>query len=101
MAGQIRVSTAQVADIARTIESLNQKLSDELKTSQATVKNLSNTWDGEAAQATITAYEEFATKYFQNYYDILDNYVKFLRTNVEQGYFETETANINLADAFK
>ena len=46
MAGQIRVSTAQVADIARTIESLNQKLSDELKTSQATVKNLSNKPDG-------------------------------------------------------
>ena len=101
MAGQIRVSTAQVAEIARTIESLNQRLFDELKTSQDTIKNLSNTWDGEAAEATISAYEEFAAKYFQNYYDILDNYVKFLRTNVEQGYFETETANINLADAFK
>ena len=101
MAGQIRVSTAQVGEIARTIESLNKRLFDELKTSQDTIKNLSNTWDGEAAQATISAYEEFAAKYFQNYYDILDNYVKFLRTNVEQGYFETETANINLADAFK
>ena len=101
MAGQIRVSTAQVGEIARTIESLNQRLSEELKTSQDTIKNLSNTWDGEAAEATISAYNEFAAKYFQNYYDILDNYVKFLRTNVEQGYFETETANINLADAFK
>jgi len=101
MAGQIRVSTAQVGEIARTIESLNQRLSEELKTSQKTITDLSNTWDGEAAQATISAYEEFAAKYFQNYYDILDNYVKFLRTNVEQGYFETETANINLADAFK
>jgi len=101
MAGQIRVSTAQVGEIARTIESLNKRLFDELKTSQDTIKNLSNTWDGEAAEATISAYEEFAAKYFQNYYDILDNYVKFLRTNVEQGYFETETANINLADAFK
>ena len=101
MAGQIRVSTAQVGEIARTIESLNQRLSEELTNSQKTIADLSNTWDGEAAEATISAYNEFAAKYFQNYYDILDNYVKFLRTNVEQGYFETETANINLADAFK
>ena len=101
MAGQIRVSTAQVGEIARTIESLNQRLSEELTNSQKTIADLSNTWDVEAAEATISAYNEFAAKYFQNYYDILDNYVKFLRTNVEQGYFETETANINLADAFK
>ena len=101
MAGQIRVSTAQVGEIARTIESLNQRLSEELTNSQKTITDLSNTWDGEAAEATISAYNEFAAKYFQNYYDILDNYVKFLRTNVEQGYFETETANVQLADAFK
>jgi WXG100 family type VII secretion target len=101
MAGQIRVSTAQVGDIAKTIESLNLQLAEELKTSQKTIQNLSNTWDGEAAQATIASFDEFAAKFFQNYQDILNSYVTFLRTNVEQGYFETETANISLADAFK
>lgn len=101
MAGSIRVSTAQVGEIATTLESLNTRLSEELKTSQATIKNLSNSWEGEAAEATTSAYEEFAAKFFQNYYDIIDNYVKFLRVNVEQGYFETETVNTNLADAFK
>ncbi|ALC89392.1 hypothetical protein AM500_06045 [Bacillus sp. FJAT-18017] len=101
MAGIIKVNTAQVADIANTIENLNTKLSDELKTSQTTIKNLTNTWEGEAAQATVQAYEEFAAKYFQTYYDILDSYAKFLRMNVDQGYFETETTNTNLADAFK
>lgn len=101
MAGQIKVNTAQVAQIATTIESLNQRLENELRTSQATIKNLANNWEGEASQATIAAYEEFSAKYFQQYYEILDNYVKFLRMNVDQGYFETETANANLADAFK
>jgi WXG100 family type VII secretion target len=101
MAGQIRVSTAQVGDIAKTIEGLNVRLAEELKTSQKTIQNLSNTWDGEAAQATIASFDEFASKFFQNYQDILNSYVTFLRTNVEQGYFETETANISLADAFK
>ncbi len=101
MAGHIKVNTAQVADIATTIEGLNNQLSDELKTSQKTLKSLSSTWDGEAAQATMASFDEFAAKYFQNYHDILDSYVKFLRMNVDQNYFETETANTNLSDAFK
>lgn len=101
MAGQIKVNTDQVAQIASSIEGLNKKLNDELINSQTTIKNLANTWDGEAATATINSYNEFATKYFENYYNIIDNYVKFLRTNVETGYFDTETVNTSLADEFK
>lgn len=101
MAGQITVSTDQVAEIANSIESLNNRLKEKLEESNATIKNLARSWEGEASGATIAAYDNFAAKYFQNYYDILDSYVKFLRTNVEQGYFETETANTNLAEGFK
>ena len=50
---------------------------------------------------TISAYDTFATNYFQTYYDIIDAYVKFLRQNVSTDYQATETANTNLADAFK
>lgn len=101
MAGQMKINTDQVAQIASSIESLNKKLSTELTNSQTTVKNLANYWEGEAATATINSYNEFASKYFENYYTIIDNYVKFLRTNVEAGYNETETANTSLADLFK
>ena len=101
MAGQIRVNTDQVAQIASSIEGLNKKLDEELKNSQTAIKALASTWEGEASQATISAYDSFAAKYFQNYYDIIDSYVKFLRTNVETGYFDTETTNNTLADAFK
>lgn len=101
MAGQIKVNTDQVAQIANTIEGLNKKLDEQLKNSQATIKSLSNTWEGEAAQATVSSFDAFASKYFQNYYDIIDNYVKFLKTNVDAGYFETETGNTQLADVYK
>lgn len=101
MAGQIKVNTAQVAEIATTIASLNDRLKEKLQESQATVQNLSSTWQGEAADATIDAVNGFAAKYFDNYFDVIDSYVKFLRTNVENGYFETESANTNIADAFK
>ena len=101
MAGQIRVNTNQVAQIATSLENLNKRLRTELDTSQTAIKSLSSTWEGEAAQATISAFDAFAAKYFQNYEDVISNYVKFLRTNVDAGYFDTETANTNLSDAFK
>lgn len=101
MAGLMTINTDQVAAIATDMETQNAKLSDTLTESQTTIKNLSNTWQGEAATATIDGFNEFATKYFQTYHDVIDSYVKFLRMNVDQGYTETETANISLADAFK
>ena len=102
MAGNsIRVNTDQVAQIASNIEGLNKRLTEELTDSKATIDKLANIWEGEAAQATISSFDEFAAKYFQNYEDVITQYVNFLRTNVEQGYFDTETQNIGLADAFK
>ena len=102
MAGNsIRVNTDQVAQIATNIENLNKRLTEELNNSKATIDHLANIWEGEAAQATISSFDEFAAKFFKSYEDVLTQYVQFLRTNIEQGYFETETQNIALADAFK
>lgn len=101
MAGEIKISIDQVAQIATSLEGLNNKLKEQLITSQETISNLTNIWEGDAAQATVEAYNGFASKHFQNYYDVIDSYVKFLRANVVEGYTETETANVTLADAFK
>lgn len=98
---RIQINTDQVNEIASGIESLNRKLSDELTASRDLFTSLGNSWSGEAYEASKAAFNEFATKYFQTYYDIIDNYVKFLRTNVSQGYFDVETANTSLSDAFK
>lgn len=102
MAGNsITVNTEQVEQIANSIEGLNTRLREELDNCKATIDNLKNIWEGDASRETIASFDEFATKYFQNYQDIITQYVKFLRTNVAQGYFDTETQNIGLADAFK
>lgn len=102
MAGNFtRINTDQVAQIATNIENLNKRLTEELQNSKTVMDNLANIWTGEAAEATISAFDGFATKYFQNYEDVIAQYVQFLRVNVEQGYTETETQNIGLADVFK
>ena len=101
MAGNsIRISTDQVAQIATNLENLNTRLTEELQNSKATLDGLANIWEGEAAQATISSFDEFSAKYFQTYEDVIKQYVQFLR-NVEQSYIDVETQNINLADAFK
>ncbi len=98
---KITVNTDQVNEIAGAIENLNKRLSDELNTSRDLFTTLGNSWNGEAYESTKAAYNEFSQKFFQTYYDVIDNYVKFLRNNVSQGYFEVETVNTNLSEAFK
>lgn len=101
MYGEIRINTDEVLQTATEVENLNKQLQEELKNSEKIIKNLSNVYEGEAATATISAYEEFANKYFQDYYDVIDQYVKFLRNSVVENYEETETVNKSLADGFK
>ena len=102
MAGNtVRVSTDQVAQIASAIEALNKQLTAELKHSKSTVAGLAAVWEGEAASATISSFNEFAEKYFQKYEDVITQYVVFLRQNVDKGYFETEAANVKLSEHYR
>lgn len=102
MAGtQIIIDSEQILAIATQMENDNNELKQLLTDSKTTIDNLANVWTGQAADETRTAYESFAGKFFQQYFDILEQYVKFLRRNVAEQYTETEQANVKLADAFK
>ena len=94
MAGTIKITTDQVEAIASNLDNNNKKLRETLEESRSSIKSLNSTWQGEASQATIAAYESFSAKFFQSYYDIIDSYVKFLRQNVAIDYTSTETQNI-------
>lgn len=98
---QITIDTEQVMSIAAQIENDNNQLKEKLESTKATIDSLSATWTGQAADETRASYAEFANKFFQKYYDVLDQYVKFLRNNVSDQYTQTETANKTIADAFK
>ena len=102
MAGNnIRISTDKVLEIAAKIEQLNGQLEETLMQSKASVDGLGNIWESEAARETISAYDSFAAKYFENYKEIILTYVTFLRQNVAGDYAQTETANVSLAEAFR
>jgi len=97
----ITIDANEVLAIAQRIESDNQQLRDLLDSSKSTLNNLSNIWQGGAAQATLDSYNGFASQFFQQYQEMLQSYVTFLRRNVADGYTQTEQANTQLADAFK
>lgn len=101
MAITMKLDTDQVRAIASQIENDNNQLKELLENTKGTIDSLSSVWTGQAAEETRVSYEQFANKFFQQYYDVLDQYVKFLRTNVAEQYEETETINTRLADAFK
>ena len=98
---QMTLDTEQVLAIASQIESDNQHLLELLQESKATVDALSSYWQGTASDETRASYDSFSGKFFQQYHDILEQYVKFLRSNVAAQYEEVEQHNTQLADAFK
>ena len=99
--GTIRINTDDVRAIASEIERINGQLKDQLLHSKKQIDSLGNTWTGKAAQDTREAFNGFSNKYFQMYYDIIAQYVAFLRRNVSEGYDQTEASNASLSEAFK
>ena len=97
----ITIDTNEVLAIASRIESDNNQLRDLLNESKATVDGLSSMWTGRASDDTRASYDSFANRFFQQYQDVLNQYITFLRRNVAEQYTETENVNTQLADAFK
>jgi len=98
---QITLDSDQVLGIAAQIDSDNDQLKQLLEDSKATVDSLASYWTGKAAEETRSSYDTFAGKFFQTYFDVLNQYVTFLRNNVAEQYGNTETVNVQLADAFR
>lgn len=98
---QITIDSQQVLGIASQIENDNNQLQQLLNDSKATVDSLSTYWQGKASDDTRSSYNVFAGKFFQQYHDVLNQYVVFLRKNVAEQYEQTEQINTQLADAFK
>lgn len=97
----IRINTEEVNMSATSIEDLNKKLNDKLLESEAVIKALGQTWEGEAYDTLLNSYNTFAGKYFESYKKTIDDYVVFLREKVADGYFKTEIKNVELAALFE
>lgn len=98
MAGRMTIDSGEVLATASRINQLNDELNDLLLDTQKRIHLLGNSFTGEAADATIAAFDGFAAKYFASYYEMLRRYVQFLRTSVAEGYSQTQKKNVGLAN---
>ena len=90
-----------VLQTAKQMETDNNQLKQLLEDSKTAIENLRSYYSGPDADATYEAYQEFSNKFIQTYYDVLDQYVKFLRDVVAPNYTETSNANVSIADAYR
>lgn len=98
MANNMKIDTGAIQSAASTIKSQNDQLLATLQQSQATVDSLRGVWQGAAAEATVSAYDSFAKKYFEQYHEMLDQYVGFLNNSAGEGYSTTEQNVTRKAD---
>lgn len=98
---KLKISTDAAVVAANNIKSCNTQMRDKFSTMQNAITKLDSSWDGSAATATISKFNEIKANYHEARYNVLDNYVNFLLSQVDEGYTQTENANISLAERFK
>ena len=95
-----RISTDQVLAIANELDTYNKRLNEITSEGKGFFEALSTHWTGEASQKSFENFSNFADRYKDLHEKTLNSYIDFLKVNVSQGYEETESDNINLADAY-
>lgn len=101
MSGMIKVNSAKVVQFAEEISNENKKLKQQLEDSKASIDALSRIWTGDASQDTKKSFDDFSRDFFENYYNMLQNYVIYMKESVAQGYSITESGNVDLSSNFK
>lgn len=98
MVGKMTISPEEVLSIAGTLRTLNNQLEQTLTTTKQQVEGLGSSWTGAAADATIGAFNSFANKYFSNYKELIDAYIRFLEQNVAGSFAGVTQIGVKLAD---
>ena len=102
MAGTNMIDTAKVAAIANDMDTLNKQLALSLDDVKAIMTNeLPKAYSGEGSDDTRKAFENFYNKYANEYKELVEKYITYLRTSVVEGYTEVETGNKSLSAQFK
>ncbi len=98
---QMKMNVDIVKSVADAVKTINDDMSNELTNLQKVVSKLGNSWVSPAATNAIDSFNEIVSTYGGVRYSAINNYVSFLKQNVIQGYNQTESVNVSLADGFK
>ncbi|MDR3310788.1 MAG: WXG100 family type VII secretion target [Oscillospiraceae bacterium] len=97
----INVSTATLRATSAAVATVNTNLKDKLEEIQKKVSYLcDNTWQSDAGEEVQHKIEAFKTNHFQQYFDVVESYCKFLLITADS-YETTEQTLLSNAAAFK
>ena len=96
---EMYINYGAFAGRANTIKNENDKLMSDLQEIKRLINDgTANNWLSNAAETTRSKIVGMETR-FQQYYDVVDNYVKLIR-NTAQAYEQTEKTNDSNAQQF-
>ena len=95
----IDISLDKLTQTASEVTKLNASLTSRLDEIRTEMKNLSNSWQSDAAEELRKDFESYVPK-FEDYKLVVESYATFLKDTVE-AYDKTETQLKNNADLFK
>ena len=99
--GHIKVNTDVVVSVANNVHKINNDVRDQIPSVETAIRTLNNSWEGSVATQAMDTFNSIKNAYCDSHYKVIENFVNFLLTQVGEGYTQTETANLSLADAFK
>ena len=100
MAG-VKINTDLVSATATKISGLNNEMRAGFNDVQNAIKKLDSAWDGAAATSAMNKFNAIKNAYCDARYNVVNNYVTFLRQQIDAGYVQTEQVNTSLADQFE
>lgn len=101
MSNQIQVDTGKVVAVANRISELNHDIDNEFERVEKAIQRLNGRWNSRSSGVVIGKFYSIKNNFKDNRFKVMQDYSNFLKQQVSDGYNTTETANTNLADAFK
>lgn len=98
MAGAMKINYGNFETYASEISAKNDKLKQELEDIKNFINSLSGEWESNSA-VTIRSKITGMQGRFDQYFDVVDNYVKVIR-NAAEAYKQAEAANDSNANDF-
>ena len=100
MSNKMKVRTESIISLSAEIKSANDEIEQEYNDAIQVLTGMFSYWDGKASDASMETLNNIKTSFKNVRYLVIDNYVRFLRVSVGQGYEAVEKANDDLSKNF-
>lgn len=97
----LKISSEVLVASANKMQMYNIQMRDAIIDVDRAMSQLDADWDGAASTAALTKYNEIKSKYSNQRYCVMDSCTQFLFQQIDEGYTQTETIVLALAEQFK